>query len=156
MDLYNYRSAASEPTINSRSEIDYMRRLSVILSTLLILATAVVVSASEDTKKAVTNQKCPVMSAPVSEKFRSEYKGQFVYFCCQGCIKMFEKDPEGYIAKLSKEDQEAVKANEICPITEDKITDHTRWVEYEGRKVYLCCDGCLTMYKQKIAEKKSS
>jgi len=133
-----------------------MRRFSFILSTLVILAAALVVSASEGEKKAVTNKKCPVMSADVSEKFRSEYKGQYVYFCCQGCVKMFEKDPEGYIAKLSKEDQEAIKPNEICPVTEDKITDLTRWVEYEGRKVYLCCDGCVTMYKQKIAEKKSS
>lgn len=123
---------------------------------LVILAAAVVVSASDEAKKPVTNKKCPVMAADVSDKFRSEYKGQYVYFCCQGCVKMFDKDPEGYIAKLSKEDQEAIKPNEICPVTEDKITDQTKWVEYEGRKVYLCCDGCVTMYKQKIAEKKSS
>jgi YHS domain-containing protein len=68
---------------------------------------------------------------------------------------MFEKAPETYVAKLSKEDQEAIKPNEICPVTDDKITDRTRWIEHEGRKVYFCCDGCADMFKQKIADKKS-
>jgi YHS domain-containing protein len=132
-----------------------MRKLFAIFFALILLAA--VAFASDEAKKAVTNKKCPVMNSVASEQYRTEYKGQYVYFCCQGCVKMFEKDPETYVAKLSKEDQEAIKANEICPITEDKITDRTRFVEHEGRKVYLCCDGCVQMYKQKIAaEKKSS
>jgi YHS domain-containing protein len=113
------------------------------------------VLASEGEKKNVTNKRCPVMNSPASEKFRTEYNGQYVYFCCQGCVKMFDKDPASYIAKLSKEDQEAIKVNEVCPVTEDKIIDRTRWVEHEGRKVYFCCDGCVDTFKQKIAEKKS-
>lgn len=130
-----------------------MRKVAVGIFLLLVFAGAVVVKASDGEKKPVTNKVCPVMNAAVSEKYRSEYKGQYVYFCCQGCIKMFEKDPEGYVAKLSKEDQEAIQPNTVCPITEDKITDHTRFVEHEGRKVYLCCDGCVTMFKKKIAAK---
>jgi YHS domain-containing protein len=133
-----------------------MRRISVVLFALIVLSAAAAASASDGVKKNVTNKQCPVMNAAVSEKFRAEYNGQFVYFCCQGCVKMFEKDPAGYVAKLSKEDQEAIKPNEVCPVTDDKITDRTRWVEHEGRKVYFCCDGCVDMFKQKIAEKKSS
>ena len=87
-----------------------MRKVSVTVSALILLALAVAALASDgETKKNVTNKKCPVMNAAVSEKFRSEYKDQYIYFCCQGCIKMFEKDPDGYVAKLSKEDQEAIK-----------------------------------------------
>jgi YHS domain-containing protein len=117
---------------------------------------AMAVSASDGDKKAVTNKMCPVMNAAVSEKYRAEYKGQFVYFCCQGCVTMFQKDPETYIAKLSAEDREAIKVNEICPITKEPIPDQTRWAETDGRKIYFCCEGCLTMYKQKQAEKKTN
>lgn len=134
-----------------------MRKVSAAVSALILLALAVAAFASDgETKKNVTNKKCPVMNAAVSDKFRAEYKDQYIYFCCQGCVKMFEKDPDGYVAKLSKEDQEAIKPNEICPLTEDKITDHTRWVEHEGRKVFLCCDGCIEMFKQKIAAGKKA
>ncbi|HXG67330.1 MAG TPA: YHS domain-containing protein [Blastocatellia bacterium] len=130
-----------------------MRKVAIGVLLLMVFAGAVVAQAADGEKKPVTNKMCPVMNSAASEKYRTEYKGQYVYFCCQGCIKMFEKDPEGYVAKMSKEDQEAIKANTVCPITEDPITDHTRFVEHEGRKVYLCCDGCVTTYKKKIAAK---
>jgi YHS domain-containing protein len=134
-----------------------MRKISIVFSALVLLTIAAAAfAAGTDAKKNVTNKRCPVMNADVSEQFRSEYKGQYVYFCCQGCVKMFEKDPEGYVAKLSKEDQEAIKPNTVCPVTDDKITDHTRFVEHEGRKVYLCCDGCVEMYKNKVAAEKKS
>jgi YHS domain-containing protein len=134
-----------------------MRKSALTFLMILTLAGAVVARASDgEAKKHVTNKKCPVMKADVSEKYRVDYKGQYVYFCCQGCIAMFEKDPEKYIATLSPEDQEAIKPNEICPVTHEPIPDKTRWIEEDGRKVYFCCDGCMDMYKQKMAEKKSS
>src|SRR6185436_580573 len=133
-----------------------MRKTGVGFFLLLTFAmSALAVAASDGDKKAVTNKMCPVMNSPVSEKIRSEYKGQYVYFCCQGCLTMFEKDPETYVAKLSKEDREAITANEVCPITKEKIPDQTKFVEQEGRKIYFCCDGCLSMYKAKMAEKKN-
>ena len=135
-----------------------MRKFAFLFLIVLTFAATVAVKASEgDAKKPVTNKRCPVMNADVSEKVRTEYKGQYVYFCCQGCVAMFEKDPEKYVAKLSKEDQEAIKANEICPMTKEPIKDRSRWVEHEGRKIYFCCDGCKEMFKEKLAaEKKGS
>lgn len=129
-----------------------MRRTALIASFILLVAATVAVSA-EGEKKNVTNKKCPVMNSAASEKFRTEYKGQYVYFCCQGCIGMFEKDPEKFVAKMPPEDQEAIKINDICPVTEEKITERTHFLEVEGRKVYFCCEGCSDMYKQKLAEK---
>ena len=131
-----------------------MRKIALtLLIAMTVIAAATAALAGDGDKKAVTNKICPVMNAPVSEKIRTEYKGQYVYFCCQGCVTMFEKDPEAYVAKLSPEDREAIKPNEVCPITAEKIPDHTRFVEQDGRKIYFCCDGCLAMYKAKMAEK---
>jgi YHS domain-containing protein len=130
-----------------------MRRIAFAFFVLTIAVAAAFAAVPDEPTKPVTNQMCPVMNAAVSPKYRTEYKHQYVYFCCQGCITMFEKDPETYIAKMSEVDREAVKANEICPVTNEKIADHTRFVEHEGRKIYFCCDGCVEMYKKKLATK---
>ena len=43
---------------------------------------------------------CPVMAGPINKNIYTEYEGKKVYFCCQGCIDEFKKDPEKYLSKL--------------------------------------------------------
>lgn len=126
-----------------------MRKIGYGLLLIVMLAGAVAARTRvEDTgKKNVTNKMCPVSGGPVSEKYRAEYKGQFVYVCCEGCLSEFNKSPETFVAKLSKEDQEAIKINELCPISKEPI-DKKLSVEFEGRKVYFCCDNCVEAYKK--------
>lgn len=97
--------------------------------------------------KAVTNKKCPVSDTDVSESIRVEYKGQYVYMCCDGCKAEFNKDPEKYVAKLSKEDQEAIKPNTECPVSHEPV-NKALFVEYRGRKVYFCCENCVEKFKK--------
>jgi len=126
-----------------------MRKIGYGLLLIVVLAGAVAARArvEETGKKNVTNKMCPVSGGPVSEKYRAEYKGQFVYMCCEGCLSEFNKSPETFVAKLSKEDQEAIKVNELCPISKEPI-DKKLSVEFEGRKVYFCCDHCVEAYKK--------
>ena len=126
-----------------------MRKIGYALILVLLLASAVAVRASVDgtEKKNVTNKTCPVSGGPVSEKYRTEYKGQFVYTCCEGCLAEFNKNPEAFVAKLSKEDQEAIKTNEVCPVTSEPVNKSIS-VEFEGRKVYFCCEHCVEQYKK--------
>jgi YHS domain-containing protein len=114
-----------------------------------MMAGAVATGAAQDApqKKAVTNKECPVSGGPVAEKHRTEYKGQYVYVCCEGCLNEFNKDPEKYIAKMSKEDKEAVQTNALCPIMNTAINTKVS-LEDEGRKVYFCCSSCLGKYKK--------
>jgi len=43
---------------------------------------------------------CPVMEGKINKDIFTEYKGKKVYFCCQGCVEAFNKNPEKYIDKL--------------------------------------------------------
>lgn len=52
------------------------------------------------TAEAVEQTRCPVMDAPINKDLFVEYKGKKVYFCCAGCEKEFEKNPEKYLSKL--------------------------------------------------------
>ena len=72
-------------------------------------ATAQAKQTAADTQKtagaavaAATEQTvCPVMAGnPIDKNVFVEYKGKKVYFCCEGCKKAFEKNPEKYIGNL--------------------------------------------------------
>jgi YHS domain-containing protein len=126
-----------------------MRKTAVAIFLVAMLAGAVVAKAASDgtEKKNVTNKMCPVSGGPVSEKYRTEYKGQYVYVCCEGCLAEFNKSPDTFVAKMSKEERDLIAINETCPISGEAI-DKTKSVEFEGRKVYFCCDNCVSKYKQ--------
>lgn len=120
----------------------------VSLVVMILMAGAVAARVSDGTaKKAVTNKMCPVSGGSVVEKYRTEYKGQYVYLCCEGCVTQFEKDPESYIAKMSKEEREAIQPNKTCPVSGEPV-DMKKAVEFEGRKVYFCCDHCVEKFKK--------
>lgn len=124
-----------------------MRRAFFAVLLVVLVAGAVGARVSADEKKNVTNKMCPVSGGPVSEKYRTEYKGQFVYVCCEGCLNEFNKDPEKFVAKMSKEERDAIAINEKCPVSGEPI-DKTKSLEFEGRKVYFCCDHCVESYKK--------
>jgi YHS domain-containing protein len=51
-------------------------------------------------QKEGTKATCPVMGDEFvigKDTLHSEYKGKHVYFCCPGCKKNFDKDPEKYL-----------------------------------------------------------
>lgn len=126
-----------------------MRKTVYAILLVVMLAGAVVVHGSADgtEKKNVTNKLCPVSGGPVSEKYRAEYKGQYVYMCCEGCLTGFNKTPDEFVAKMSKEERDLIAINETCPISNEAI-DKAKSVEFEGRKVYFCCDNCVSKYKK--------
>jgi YHS domain-containing protein len=124
-----------------------MRKAVFAMLLAVLVAGAVGARVSADEKKNVTNKMCPVSGGPVSEKYRAEYKGQFVYMCCEGCLNDFNKNPEAFVAKMSKEERDAIAINEKCPISGEPI-DKTKSLEFEGRKVYFCCDHCVEQYKK--------
>lgn len=126
-----------------------MRKTAFAILLIVTLAGAAAAYASADgaEKKNVTNKMCPVSGGPVSEKYRTEYKGQYVYMCCEGCLTEFNKNPEAFVAKMSKEERDAIAINETCPVSGEPI-DKTKSLENEGRKVYFCCDHCVEKYKQ--------
>jgi YHS domain-containing protein len=48
----------------------------------------------------VAQTTCPVMGGAINKEIFVEYRGEKVYFCCKGCDKLFQENPEQYLAKL--------------------------------------------------------
>lgn len=43
---------------------------------------------------------CPVMGGPIDKAIFTEYQGHKVYFCCQGCVAEFNKEPQKWVKDL--------------------------------------------------------
>ncbi|MFZ5452287.1 MAG: YHS domain-containing protein [Thermodesulfobacteriota bacterium] len=46
---------------------------------------------------------CPVLGGKINKAVYTDYKGQRIYFCCQGCDAEFKKDPEKYLKKMKEQ-----------------------------------------------------
>jgi YHS domain-containing protein len=47
--------------------------------------------------------KCPVLGGNINKNVYADYQGQRIYFCCEGCITEFQKDPEKYLQKMKEQ-----------------------------------------------------
>lgn len=66
---------------------------------------------------------CPVMKrefTPTSKSPKIEYKGKIYYFCCEGCIDEFKKEPEKYIVKKKNKSHQHKKGKgcKFCNLTD--------------------------------------
>ena len=43
---------------------------------------------------------CPVMGGKINKSLFVDHEGHRVYFCCEGCIDPFKKDPAKYVKDL--------------------------------------------------------
>jgi len=46
------------------------------------------------------NTKCPVNGEDVDPKITVVYDGKTIGFCCQDCVKSFNKNPDKYVANI--------------------------------------------------------
>lgn len=55
---------------------------------------------------------CPVMGGPINKEIYTDYENKRIYFCCAGCVKTFESNPEKYINKMKNDGVELENAPE--------------------------------------------
>ena len=81
-----------------------------VLSAGLLLAGAALASAGPAEGKSAKPKLYPIKTCIVSGEKLGEmgdpyvftYKGQEIKFCCKGCLKDFNKEPEKYLTKLAE------------------------------------------------------
>ncbi len=128
-------------------------------------------------KPKFVNSKCPIRGSTiepdkVTKDLIREYKGQKVAFCCKGCPAKWDKLSDAQRdAKLAKakpksaedhsehktdeqahgeEHVEALPAgtNQMCPVQPEEKVDPALYVEYKGKRIYVCCKKCMTRVKE--------
>ena len=104
---------------------------------------------------------CPIMGNPVNKDLYVEYKGKRIYVCCEGCIDAVKNDPEAAIKKIesSGESVEVIAAAQpaenppnlalqtTCPVMKGNPINRNLYVDYQGKRIYVCCSDCLAKVK---------
>ena len=126
------------------------------------------------TSKLNPQTSCPVMGEKIDTTLYYDYNGKKIYVCCAGCIGEVKKDPEKYLKKLEKmgqgpnavsckkacpesskaqpvSDAKVMAAQTTCPVMGGKI-DKASYVDHQGKRIYVCCAGCLGEIKKDPAK----
>jgi YHS domain-containing protein len=109
--------------------------------------------AAEKTKQLKPQIDCPVMGGKINKNIYADFEGRKVYFCCKGCIPEFNKDPAKYMKKLEEigqtpETLSALKLQTTCPVMAGQPIDKSLYVDYKGKRIYVCCEDCFAKLKK--------
>lgn len=85
---------------------------------------------------------CPVMGGKIDSTAYTDIQGQRVYHCCPSCTKPLMADPDKYFKKAAADGVLFENIQEICPVSGKELGEKSPFVDYEGRRVYFCCDKC--------------
>lgn len=83
---------------------------------------------------------CPVSGEPADPKVELTVNGKDIAFCCNGCLRSYER-------KLNVTDPGPDK----CPISGRPASKEHRQLHATSEVTYFCCDNCPTRF---LAEKK--
>ncbi|MBF0197153.1 MAG: hypothetical protein HQL32_05565 [Planctomycetes bacterium] len=91
---------------------------------------------------------CPIMKGKINPDVFTKFQGQKIYFCCPGCEGKFIKDSESKFAEMKSRGEVTENIQTVCPVSGEPLEDRNVSVTLPGRKVYLCCKGCLKKFKK--------
>lgn len=87
---------------------------------------------------------CPVLEGKAIKKsLYVDHDGKRIYVCCKSCVKKVTQDPATYIAKLEAQGILLERRQVKCPAMPEEDVLASKFVDYEGKRLYLCCDDCI-------------
>jgi YHS domain-containing protein len=87
--------------------------------------------------------KCPVSGKKIDKDNSVEFNGGKVYFCCDKCPKVFEKETKKFAAKANLQLVATGQAKEVkCPFTLKDLNPDTK-ITVAGVDVCFCCNMCM-------------
>ena len=99
---------------------------------------------------------CPVMGGKIDSTVYTDIQGQRVYHCCPMCSAKLKADPDTYFKKAAEEGIVFENIQTTCPVSGEELDDKTHVVDYEGRRIYFCCNKCIKTFNedpQKVLKK---
>lgn len=145
-----------------------MNKLVVILSLTALLLFAAFSAFGEEaaeqteTKAAETTESpakewknqthCPVMGGAIDSSAYTDIQGQRVFHCCPGCSSSLTKDPDKYFQKAAEDGILFENIQTFCPVSGKKLEEKEAFTDYNGRRIYFCCEGCIGPFGEESAK----
>jgi YHS domain-containing protein len=136
--------------INLKKGWIQMKRLTVILSLAFIAAAISILPLTQAQTKdnsstssaSTANQTlCPVTGKEIDARIYTDIQGQRVYHCCSECSETFKANPDKYFKAAAENGIRFENIQKVCPMSGQPI-DKSAWIDYNGRRIYFCCDDC--------------
>jgi YHS domain-containing protein len=102
---------------------------------------------SEPVKQFKKQTHCPVMGGKIDSTVYTDIQGQRVYHCCPMCSGELKKNPDKYFKKASEEGILFENIQGFCPVSGKELKEKNAYLDFEGRRVYFCCEGCFSSFK---------
>jgi YHS domain-containing protein len=129
-----------------------MNVLKIVLILLMTMLLSISVNAKEDNKSLQKELKkqthCPVMGGKIDSTTFTDIQGQRVYHCCPMCSKKLKSDPDKYFEQASKDSIIFKNIQTICPVSGKELKEKKVFTDYNGRRVYFCCEGCIPKFNK--------
>ena len=108
---------------------------------------------SSDAPKELKNQThCPVMGGTIDSTVYTDIQGQRVYHCCPMCSEKLKADPDKYFKKAAEEGILFENIQTTCPVSGEKLKEKSVYTDYEGRRVFFCCEKCIGTFNEDPAK----
>ena len=103
--------------------------------------------ATKDAPKQLEDQtNCPVMGGAIDSTIFTDIQGQRVYHCCPMCSTKMKADPDKYFNKAAEEGILFENIQTTCPVSGQKLQDKAVFADFEGRRIYFCCEKCRVTF----------
>lgn len=129
----------------------------ILMAMLLMVSVAMagddakpVEKAKEVTLKNQTN--CPVMGGKIDSTVYTDIQGQRVYHCCAGCSGPLKKDPDKYFKQAAADGVLFENIQTTCAVSGEELGKDKVYTDFEGRRVYFCCEGCIANFEKTPAK----
>jgi YHS domain-containing protein len=98
--------------------------------------------AADEKKVDLEGVVCPMSGEAVSADAVAKFKGKSIYFCCENCVKGFEKDHEKVMAKVYHQLLQTHQITQVaCPMS-GQAMKKDKTAEVAGVSVAFCCENC--------------
>lgn len=125
-----------------------------VAASLTILYSGAYAEEEESGKQLKPQTTCPIMGGGIDKSLYVDHDGKRIYVCCQGCIAAVKKNPAAAVKKLADAGQKPLalpRKQATCPVMGGKINEKL-FVEHRGKKIYVCCQGCVATVKKHPAK----
>jgi YHS domain-containing protein len=88
------------------------------------------------------------MGGKIDSSAYTDIQGQRVYHCCPACTKSLKEDPDKYFKKAAAEGVLFENIQTSCPVSGKELKTKEAYLDFEGRRVYFCCEGCFDEFNK--------
>ncbi len=102
---------------------------------------------AENSTDVIVQAMCPIHGRTIDKAMYVDFDGKRIDACGKECVERVAENPAEYVKKLEAQGVTLAKVQTTCPVMGGTI-DRRFFVDHKGKRLYLCCAGCVAVAKE--------